>query len=54
MQWGYLAGVWAAVKLGMPAGMTALIVGISGYAKIALPGKVIAPVTAATDANPPR
>lgn len=28
MQWGYLAGVWAAVKLGMPAGMTALIVGM--------------------------
>jgi acetoin utilization deacetylase AcuC-like enzyme/drug/metabolite transporter (DMT)-like permease len=28
MQWGYLAGVWAAIKLGMPAGMSALIVGM--------------------------
>jgi drug/metabolite transporter (DMT)-like permease len=28
MQAGYLAGVWCAIKLGMPAGLTALIVGM--------------------------
>lgn len=28
LQTGYLGGVWAAVKLGMPAGMAALIVGM--------------------------
>ncbi|CAG2144682.1 hypothetical protein LMG31506_03058 [Cupriavidus yeoncheonensis] len=28
LQAGYLGGVWAAVKLGMPAGMSALIVGM--------------------------
>jgi drug/metabolite transporter (DMT)-like permease len=28
LQAGYLGGVWAAIKLGMPAGMTALIVGM--------------------------
>ncbi|MBX9429828.1 DMT family transporter [Ralstonia pseudosolanacearum] len=28
MQWGYLGGVWEAIKLGMPAGMSALIVGM--------------------------
>jgi drug/metabolite transporter (DMT)-like permease len=28
MQAGYLGGVWAAIKLGMPAGLTALIVGM--------------------------
>ncbi|MBB6591137.1 DMT family transporter [Ralstonia solanacearum] len=28
MQWGYLGGVWVAIKLGMPAGMSALIVGM--------------------------
>lgn len=28
LQTGYLGGVWAAVKLGMPAGMSALIVGM--------------------------
>jgi drug/metabolite transporter (DMT)-like permease len=28
LQAGYLGGVWAAIKLGMPAGLTALIVGM--------------------------
>lgn len=28
LQAGYLAGVWCAIKLGMPAGLTALIVGM--------------------------
>ena len=28
VQAGYLAGVWCAIKLGMPAGLTALIVGM--------------------------
>lgn len=28
MQAGYLAGVWCAIKLGMPAGLSALIVGL--------------------------
>jgi drug/metabolite transporter (DMT)-like permease len=28
MQGGYLAGVWCAIKLGMPAGLSALIVGM--------------------------
>lgn len=28
MQAGYLGGVWAAIKLGMPAGLSALIVGL--------------------------
>lgn len=28
LQAGYLGGVWAAIKMGMPAGMTALIVGM--------------------------
>lgn len=28
MQAGYLAGVWTAIKLGMPAGLSALIVGL--------------------------
>jgi drug/metabolite transporter (DMT)-like permease len=28
MQAGYLAGVWCAIKLGMPAGLTALMVGM--------------------------
>lgn len=28
LQAGYLSGVWAAIKLGMPAGLTALIVGM--------------------------
>ena len=28
MQAGYLAGVWCAIKIGMPAGISALIVGM--------------------------
>lgn len=28
LQFGYLGGVWAAVKLGMPAGLAALIIGL--------------------------
>jgi drug/metabolite transporter (DMT)-like permease len=45
LQAGYLGGVWSAIKIGMPAGLSALIVGmgLSGvalvvYAKISLAG----------------
>ncbi|WP_091872524.1 DMT family transporter [Massilia yuzhufengensis] len=36
LQAGYLGGVWAAIKLGMPAGLTALIVGMQPILTAAL------------------
>lgn len=46
MHVGYLGGVWAAIKLGMPAGLTALIVGLQPVLTAFLAARVAEQVSA--------